>query len=246
MNRRDAAIYGSAVLLSLLGHVTFLRGMSDAAGRAPPPKPRLVEMSMVRRPPPPPPPPPPEPPKIRPKLKPPPPPPTKIKEIVKPKVEPPPPPPNTAEPPKPSTKPARPVFGITMSSTVGGSSFAMPVGNTVMTEPGKGPHVPPGDVKPYRSVPSHSVSKLPNRLGDCVAVYPNDAKQLGIEGRITLDVEVRDDGSVGDVVVIAGLGHGLDEAAQKALKRCKFSPAQLDGQAVGTRIQYVYTFIIED
>lgn len=249
MKRRDAAIYGSAVLVSFLGHMTFLTGMGAAARRAPPPKPRTIEMAMVRRPPPPPPPPPPspppEPPKPRPKVKPPT--PKAPEPVVRPKVEPPPPPPpNTTEPPKPTNKPARPVFGISMSSTVGASNLAMPVGNTAMMEPGKGPKTAPGDVKPYRVVPSHAVSKLPRKLGDCVAAYPADAKQLGIEGKVVLDVEVLPDGRVGEVVIITGLGHGLDEAAQRALKRCKFAPAEVDGQAVGTRIQYVYTFVIED
>ena len=162
-----------------------------------------------------------------------------------------PPPPNT-EPPAdavPAEK-AKPVFGISMSSVVGpgsGSGFSVRVGNTLMKEPEK-ELTRPEDVKAYRPpVPLHKVSKPPRpRGGPCKSPpYPPEAKQLGLEGRVQLEVELRPDGSVGQVKVLAGLGHGLDEAAVEAVRRCPFDPAEVDGEPVATRITYTFTFVIE-
>lgn len=229
-------VYGTAVALSGLAHLTVLEGLGNAARRAPHQRARILEMAVVSTPKPvapPPQEPPPPPPKPKPR-------PPKLATLA-------PPPPNVTPPPAPpDTPPAkpRPVFGISMSSVVGAGSFAVRVGNTVMQEPDKGP--PATDVQPYRTVPAYAVSRMPKKLGECVATYPAEAKQLGIEGRVTLDVEVLADGQVGAVHVVAGLGHRLDDAAVEALKRCRFAPAQLGGENVTTRITYVYTFVIEE
>ena len=138
------------------------------------------------------------------------------------------------------------MFGISMTSTVGASKsgFAVPVGNTTMTGPGKA-H-PGAPVAALKSVPAHAVSHLPNKIRECTAEYPAEAKQLHVEGQVTLEVDIEADGSVSGVRVLLGLGHGLDEAAIGALKRCRFTPADVDGTAVATSIEYVYTWVIED
>lgn len=244
--RLDFAVFVAALVVSFGGHVIVIGGLGSAARNEPRERFRNLELAVIEPPPPPPEvPPPPEPEK---KKKPPPPPPP-VEPIELPKIVDTAPPPNTSEPPK-DNKPAKPVFGISMSSVVGpgsGSGFSVRVGNTLMVQPDE-ELTAPEEVKPLRPKPVslHQVSKMPKRIGDCLIDYPSEAKTMGIEGRVRLEVEVRADGTVGNVRLIKGLGYGLDEAAIHALERCRFEPAMMGGQPVPTRIPYVYTFVIED
>jgi tol-pal system protein YbgF len=67
--------------------------------------------------------------------------------------------------------------------------------------------------------------------------YPADALKLGIEGDLTLRVELDETGHVHGARVVSGLGHGLDDAAIFALThKCKFTPAIAKD---GTPVAYV-------
>ena len=226
-----AAVFGSAMLHGLL-----FAGVSQSALRAPPAKPRTLEFDVVE-------PPPPEP--------------IPEEEMPLPEVAPPaqidlqdieipteiPPPSDTNE-----DTPAEevvPTFGISMTSTSsgdGGASMTVRVGNTLMKDPEKD-FTPPAEVRAYATTPISKVSKMPReKNGECPADYPPKAQRDGIEGVVRLSVEVLADGSVGQVRRLSTLGHGLDEAAVSALKRCKFFPAEVDGTPVSTRIQYNVRF----
>src|SRR5262249_2806069 len=76
--------------------------------------------------------------------------------------------------------------------------------------------------------------------------YPREAEDLGIEGDVLLPVALAETGRVVDGRVVAGLGHGLDQAAMTALRdRCRFTPAVAkDGRRVPYVIQ-TYTFHFE-
>ncbi|MDT7041432.1 energy transducer TonB [Candidatus Nitronereus thalassa] len=57
--------------------------------------------------------------------------------------------------------------------------------------------------------------------------YPRVARELGLEGKTLLRVEVLQDGRPGSVKVRESCGHAvLDEAAAQAIKNWKFAPAQ--------------------
>jgi len=55
--------------------------------------------------------------------------------------------------------------------------------------------------------------------------YTEEARQLHIEGTVTLKIRVMPDASVQVLSVISGLGHGLDESAKRAIMATKFVPA---------------------
>jgi TonB family protein len=55
--------------------------------------------------------------------------------------------------------------------------------------------------------------------------YTAEARQLHIEGTVTLKIRVMPDASVQVLSVISGLGHGLDESAKRAIMATKFVPA---------------------
>jgi TonB family protein len=69
-------------------------------------------------------------------------------------------------------------------------------------------------------------------LAKPLPVYTSEARQLKIEGDVTLEVRFMATGQVEVLRVVAGLGHGLDEQAKLAAERIRFKPATKDGQAV--------------
>ena len=61
-------------------------------------------------------------------------------------------------------------------------------------------------------------------------IYTEEARKLHVEGEVLLEVMF---GAAGDIRVqriVRGLGHGLDESAQRAAQQVRFSPAKRDGR----------------
>jgi TonB family protein len=63
-------------------------------------------------------------------------------------------------------------------------------------------------------------------------VYSEEARKLGIEGEVLVEVVFQATGQVKTVRVVKGLGHGLDEAALRAAEQIRFKPALENGHAV--------------
>jgi TonB family protein len=66
-------------------------------------------------------------------------------------------------------------------------------------------------------------------------VYTQEARDLHLEGEVSLEVVFSASGSVQVVRVVRGLGHGLDQAAQQAAAQIRFRPGTRDGVPVDTR-----------
>ncbi|HXM94476.1 MAG TPA: energy transducer TonB [Candidatus Dormibacteraeota bacterium] len=62
--------------------------------------------------------------------------------------------------------------------------------------------------------------------------YTAEGRNLKLEGDVVLDLIFLANGTVQINRVINGLGHGLDEAAQRAAQQIKFKPAKREGQPV--------------
>ena len=62
--------------------------------------------------------------------------------------------------------------------------------------------------------------------------YPPEARQLHIEGQVTLSVLFGSTGNLRVLRVVQGLGHGMDEAAMAAAEHIRFKPAERDGRPV--------------
>lgn len=62
--------------------------------------------------------------------------------------------------------------------------------------------------------------------------YTDEARKLGLEGDVSVEVVFLASGSVRVVRVTNGLGHGLDEAAVSAAEQIHFKPALQDGKPV--------------
>jgi TonB family protein len=72
--------------------------------------------------------------------------------------------------------------------------------------------------------------------------YTAEGRSLKIEGDVVLDVVFLANGSVQMVRVVSGLGHGLDEAAERAAQQIKFKPAKREGQPVDYPARVRITF----
>ncbi|TYP92528.1 outer membrane transport energization protein TonB [Fodinibius salinus] len=66
--------------------------------------------------------------------------------------------------------------------------------------------------------------------------YPEMARKAGIEGRVTIQFVVTEDGNVEDPKVIRGIGGGCDKEALRVVKQAEFKPGRQRGEPV--RVQY--------
>ncbi|MBV9264813.1 MAG: energy transducer TonB [Acidobacteriaceae bacterium] len=72
--------------------------------------------------------------------------------------------------------------------------------------------------------------------------YSQEARNLRLEGQVSLEVVFSANGSVRVLRVVRGLGHGLDEAAEQAATQVRFKPATRGGVPVDTNATINITF----
>lgn len=70
-------------------------------------------------------------------------------------------------------------------------------------------------------------------------VYPEIAKENGVQGRVTLSFRVNTDGSVSDVKVIRGVDPSLDKEAVRVVS---MSPKWTPGRQRSKAVRVIYTF----
>lgn len=95
---------------------------------------------------------------------------------------------------------------------------------------GGGPYRPGSGIEP------------PSLLKEVKPDYTEEARRRGVEGDVVMEIVVRHDGSVGEVRVLQGLGHGLDERAIAAVRRWRFSPATRRGAPVDVLVEVTMEF----
>jgi protein TonB len=72
-------------------------------------------------------------------------------------------------------------------------------------------------------------------------------RELGVEGKVVLRVQVQRDGKVRKVTVVKGIGQGCDEVASKAMKKARFKAAVgTNGQTVDFELTYDYVFTVKN
>ncbi|RKY55132.1 MAG: hypothetical protein DRP93_03945 [Candidatus Neomarinimicrobiota bacterium] len=110
------------------------------------------------------------------------------------------------------------------------------------------PPPPPGDnpdTNDYIFVP---YDEPPEAIGGVAAiarntVYPEIAKEAGIEGTVYVQTYIDEKGTVLKCVTVKGMpGTGLDEAAMDAIKKTKWKPAVQRDRNVGVWIAIPVTF----
>lgn len=108
---------------------------------------------------------------------------------------------------------------------------------------------PPEPVKPVEPPPPFYIAPqvMPELLGGLAALqrkirYPELAKKAGIEGRVTVQFIVDEEGYVRDAVVIRGIGGGCDEEALRAVQQARFKPGMQRSRAVPVKMSLPITF----
>jgi periplasmic protein TonB len=94
---------------------------------------------------------------------------------------------------------------------------------------------------PFR--PGSGVSP-PSLLREVKPDYTEEARRRGVEGDVVMEIVVRRDGSVGEVRLLQGLGHGLDARAVQAVRDWRFSPGKRRGVPVDVLVEVAMEFKI--
>lgn len=73
--------------------------------------------------------------------------------------------------------------------------------------------------------------------------YSEESKKKYIQGEVTLSFDVKPDSTVTNVIVISGVGYGVDEEVKKLIQTLKFSPGVQNGTVI--KMNTMYTFPIK-
>ena len=154
--------------------------------------------------------------------------------------------PKVAEPDEPEV---RAVTGVTLSSVTtpgtSGGSWSVPLGNTTF-----GPPTPkeerPKEIPKLPPRRAFTIDREPVLLERPDVDYPEDARRMGIEGKVLLKLEIDDKGRVTKVVLVKGLYPSLDRLAVESARKMLFKPAMAGGEPVPVKILYSYIFELED
>ena len=76
-------------------------------------------------------------------------------------------------------------------------------------------------------------------------VYPQSAKDAGIQGNVYVLAYVNEKGDVEKVKVIKGPGYGLNEAAADAIKKTKFKPGKHKGKTLKVQVSIPIVFKLD-
>ncbi len=148
-----------------------------------------------------------------------------------------------AEPP-PAPAPAAaavPTFGIAMTGGVGLGGIAVPVGESLggSREPQPAKRVvaqtkslvEPAKKQAAEDACAEAAGK-PKPIQMARPEYTEEARAAGIEGKVRVELTVDASGVVKNVRVLESLGHGLDQAAIRAVEGASFEPALQCGKAI--------------
>ena len=104
------------------------------------------------------------------------------------------------------------------------------------------PPPPPAAPPPLAPAPPAGELEPPSLKTRVEATYPEDAKRLGLEGNVGLELVVGEDGHVLDAKISSAAGHGFDEAAIEAVRGFVFEPARQGGKPIRSAVQFTYEF----
>jgi TonB family protein len=85
--------------------------------------------------------------------------------------------------------------------------------------------------------------KPPTKLVDVKPVYPEDAREAGIEGSVILEIAIGEEGSVIEAGVIRSIPE-LDQAAIDAVSQWKYEPTLLNGEPVEIEMNVSINFTL--
>jgi TonB family protein len=179
------------------------------------------------------------------------------------------PPPDSEEPPEKPSSPDEPppvedtgpkTFGLQMSGTTqapAGQGVAVPRGDSLEVSPSITKRGKPKEIilqprQAFKSsyargeeAPVAVLTTRPKVTQQVTAEYPEKMRDLGIEGRVILELTVDASGRVVAASVTTSLRPEFDRVALAAARRLIFSPATVNGTPVKVKIPYTFTFVLD-
>jgi protein TonB len=131
------------------------------------------------------------------------------------------------------------LFGKGDIGVVPGTGTAGGGGGTASSGLGRGSGAPGLPAAPLRT------NREAKPVQTVRAVYPPIALRMGMEGDVTLRIEVDTEGKVTKAEITKSGGAGFDEEALKAVMQSRFEPAQKGGQNVPAEFTYIYRFRLQ-
>jgi protein TonB len=135
--------------------------------------------------------------------------------------------------PADTTDDETPRFTIAIGTATAGNGVVSPSGAAPSHEQ---------DAEPFSE---HAVDAQARLVRGLAPSYPDAARADGIEGDVHLELVVGVSGAVESARVVRGVGHGLDEAALRAVRQFRFAPANKAGHAVRVRMGWAMQFRLE-
>jgi periplasmic protein TonB len=126
-------------------------------------------------------------------------------------------------------------FGLSMTGGTGSGGMAIPAGNS-----GAAAEAPPSSQQAPKKLTQQAarpagddcderpVKPKPRTMSQ--PAYTERARAAKVEGRVRVEITVDEQGRVSSARVVAGLGHGLDEAALAAARQMTFQPGTRCGK----------------
>lgn len=130
---------------------------------------------------------------------------------------------------------------VVYATLIGGTDASAPErwnrSSSLETPPDAPSHIPPPPSGPYVEPRAGSgyymdIDQLPVAVTKVAPVYPDIAREAGIDGLVIVQVWVREDGTVGDARVNRSVPM-LDASAIKSVRQYRFKPAVSRGRAIG-------------
>ncbi|UCE40550.1 MAG: TonB family protein [Candidatus Aminicenantes bacterium] len=115
-------------------------------------------------------------------------------------------------------------------------------GGTQSNDPSRTSSELSGELEVGDLIPLNEVDFLPILEKKVDPKYPPSAKALGIEGQVTVNALISENGDIVEVVIIQGLVGGFNNATVNAVMQWKYSPAIKDGLKVKTWKPITITF----
>jgi TonB family protein len=140
-------------------------------------------------------------------------------------------PPNLGGSPNPGARPASP------------AATSLATGGLVVTQNGKVIYrsLPEGTTpNSTASAAANSGARLIHRVDP---EYPPEAREQNLQGTVVLAVEIRGDGSIGEIGVASG-DPILADAAMKAVKQWRYQPYAVNGQPVERQTRISIKFVL--
>ncbi len=70
--------------------------------------------------------------------------------------------------------------------------------------------------------------------------YPQEAIKKYVEGEVTLSFDVKADSTVTNIIIISGVGYGVEEELKKVVQKLKFAPGVQNGVAIKMNTMYSF------